>query len=288
MDHNVRGIRASVTWGGRSRSTGFSSACAQTMFQNDIEFMNKISEALEVVYENFGATAIEQITVLDEEKGEADVDVDLLARMMEQSKIKIRNECCSMFFSSKSILGSFSYLFGSISFGAMTYFTFNPVVEALVCFFGASMYLIGGTIYIMAALEPWVEKTKHLNTMCGDIQELRVRGKLVRQMTGQGLSSNNPNSSARVKTRMSKLNIDTKALFVPNERDEELMQEEDGSDDLYSLVSSHRDSQISQCSMQSTQNVGINISFSPSCGSQEERPSHKWERAFSGDSDTNE
>ena len=277
--HNVTGTRASVTWGGRSRNTGFSSACAQSMFQNDTGFMDKISEALEVVYENYGATAIEDIAVLDEEKGEADIDVDLLAQMMDESKIKIRNECCSMFFYSKSIVGSFSYLFGSISFGAMTYYNFSETVDTLICFFGSSMYLIGGTMYIIAALEPWLEKTKQINRMCASIQDLRMRGKLVRQMTGQGQARSNQDASAIVKARMSKLNIDTKALFVPNERDEEMMQEEDGSDDLYSLVASDNNQRDSQCSIMAEyrnadhRDVGITINEPQSFNSAQENQS---------------
>merc|ERR1712115_469955 len=72
-------------------------------------------------------------------------------------------------------------------------------------------YLIGGILFIIAAIEPYWQKTLGINAVAHDVYQLRSRGSLVRKM------GRKQKGDTKIRTRMSKLNIDTKAMLLPNE-----------------------------------------------------------------------
>ena len=122
-----------------------------------------------------------------------------------------------MFFASKSILGSFSYLFGSLLFGAVTYFD-SELLESLfvglpplLCIIGTSAYLMGGILFISAAIEPWMAKTVEFEEIHKDVQDLKRTKSVVGRMTGTR------SSKAHLSTRMSTLGLDAKSMLSPNE-----------------------------------------------------------------------
>merc|ERR1712096_181279 len=103
------------------RRTELSSTTIGDFVGQDAVFMNKISTALTTVHESYGYKAVQDCLKVNKVTGDADVDLDVLCAMMDRSEEKLRGECCSMFFASKGILGSFAYLGGSTLYGFVTY-----------------------------------------------------------------------------------------------------------------------------------------------------------------------
>jgi len=179
----------------------------------DVAFMEKISMALTTVHETYGYKAVQDCLKINEESGDAEVDIEILCAMMDRSQTKLKHECCKMFFASKSILGSFMYLFGSLVFGGIQYFNNQLTwqMKAFLSIAATTFYLIGGILFIIAAIEPYWQKTLEINAVAHDVYQLRSRGSLVRKM------GRKQKGDTKIRTRMSKLNIDTKAMLLPNE-----------------------------------------------------------------------
>ena len=195
------------------RRTAFSASNVHDFVSKDAVFMEKISTALTTIHETYGYRAVQDCLQLNEVTGEADVDLDVLCAMLDRSQSKLKSECCAMFFASKSIIGSFMYLFGSLLFGAVTYFNekLDIGIKTLFGILATSFYLIGGILFIVAAIEPYWQKTLEINKVASEVHELQKRGEIVKRMSGKRDSDN------RIKARMSKLSIDTKSLLSPNE-----------------------------------------------------------------------
>ena len=195
------------------RRTAFSASNVHDFVSKDAVFMEKISTALKTIHETYGYRAVQDCLQINEITGEADVDLDILCAMLDRSQSKLKSECCAMFFASKSIIGSFMYLFGSLLFGAVTYFNeeLDIGIKTLFGILATSFYLIGGILFIVAAIEPYWHKTLEINEVAHEVYELKKRGDIVKKMSGKRDSDN------RIKARMSKLSIDTKSLLSPNE-----------------------------------------------------------------------
>merc|ERR1712130_752806 len=155
--------------------------------------------------------------------------------MLERSKSKVKSECCSMFFASKSIIGSFAYLMGSLLFGAVAYFNnaLSFETRASLSILGTSFYLAGGILFIIAAIEPYWNKTLEINAVSKEVYELKSRGDIVKKLNRKR------NSDNMIKARISKFEIDTKSLLTPDEA--ELAKQKNGkhsesSSDIFESV----------------------------------------------------
>lgn len=217
------------------RRTGLSASNLNDFVSGDAVFMQKISRALETVHENYGYKAIQDCLTTNEESGEAEVDLDILCAMMDRSQAKLKGECCAMFFASKGIIGSFMYLFGSILFGAVTYFndTISDTAKAACGVLATSCYLAGGILFIIAAIEPYWHKTLEINAVSKEVYELKTRGDIVKKLNRKR------NSDNMIKARISKFEIDTKSLLTPDEA--ELAKQKNGkhsesSSDIFESV----------------------------------------------------
>eukprot|EP01083_Nonionella_stella_P204036 744069_1 len=85
------------------RRVAFQSQSGISSFvSKDAVFMNKISNALKTVHENYGYKAVQDCLQTDDVTGEADVDLDVLCAMLDRSKSKLKSQCCAMFFASKT------------------------------------------------------------------------------------------------------------------------------------------------------------------------------------------
>ena len=196
------------------RRTAFSASNIHDFVSKDAVFMNKISKALTTIHENYGHKAVQDCFTPNQATGEAEIDLDVLCAMLDRSQSKLKSECCAMFFHSKSIIGSFMYLFGSLLFGAVTYFN-EKLDIGIKTFFGilaTTFYLIGGILFIVAAIEPYWMKTLAINEVANDVKGLKQRGDIVKQMSGKKSFD-----ASVIKARMSKLSVDTKSLLSPNE-----------------------------------------------------------------------
>lgn len=180
---------------------------------HDAAFMNNISIALKNIHESFGYKGVQECMKVTADGKEGDVDLDVLCKMLGKSREKIESECCTMFFASKSIHGSFMYLFGSLIFGAVAYFQDMPnTYKAIGAFLGSTFYLLGGLLFIIAAIEPYWKKTLEINRLSKDVGTLKQKSNIVKCMSGRNRSSTNT-----IKARMSKLNINAKTFLSPSE-----------------------------------------------------------------------
>eukprot|EP01084_Bolivina_argentea_P269836 458704_1 len=202
------------------RRVAFSASNVHDFVSKDAVFMEKISKALTTIHETYGYRAVQDCMQVNEATGDADVDLDVLCAMLDRSQAKLKSECCAMFFQSKSIIGSFMYLFGSLLFGAVTYFnsSLSLGIKAFCGICATSFYLFGGILFIVAAIEPYWKKTVEINGVAKEVNALKTRGEIVKQMSGKRASDN------CIKARMSRLNIDTKSLLQPSEIEQLQMQ----------------------------------------------------------------
>lgn len=205
----------------RARRTGFSSATLRDFVGQDAEFMNKISAALTTVHQNYGHKAVQDCLQVNEVTGNCDVDLEILCAMMDRSQDKLKSECCTMFMMNKGILGSFAYLFGSLLFGFVTYW--QPIGWPLTfsCIAATTLYLIGGLLFIWAAIQPYWEERLKIGAISTDCYELKQRGAIVAKMGERRTSCRDGN----IRARMSKLNIDASVLLAPNAAELEAIQE---------------------------------------------------------------
>jgi len=211
------------------RRAAFSAATIDDFVAQDTIFMDKISKALKTIHENYGYKGVQDCMSTNEETGDATVDLSVLWAMLDRSQSKLKSECCAMFFASKSIIGSFSYLIGSLLFGAVAYFQniLSPEMRAFMSILGTSFYLVGGILFIFAAIEPYWTKTLEIKRMTDEVYDLKERGEIVKKMGGKRDSDN------FINTRMSKLSIDTKAMLAPTMEEEE---HQSSSSDIFSSV----------------------------------------------------
>eukprot|EP01083_Nonionella_stella_P095120 266979_1 len=209
------------------RRVAFQSQSGISSFvSKDAVFMNKISNALKTVHENYGYKAVQDCLQTDDVTGEADVDLDVLCAMLDRSKSKLKSECCAMFFASKSVMGSLLYLFGSLLFGSLTYFnTLSTTMRTFFSVAATTLYLLGGILFIIAAIEPYWLKTLEINEVSQEVYDLKERGKIVAVMSGTRKSQN------RIKARMSKLNIDAIAMLRRTEG-----ESTSDSDDIFGVI----------------------------------------------------
>ena len=214
----------------------------------DTVFMDKISAALTTIHETYGYQAVQDCLKINEKTGEAEVDIEILCAMLDRSKSKLKSECCAMFIASKSILGSFMYLFGSLLFGANQYFNdaLSPEAKALYMIIGTSFYLMGGILFILAAIEPYWNKTWEISKVSSDVQSLRKKGSIIRKMGRRAKTDN------KIMTRMSRLNINTKAMLLPTVTEQKQIARKLPSDDIFETIAEEQHNNNSSVSSNSS------------------------------------
>ena len=213
------------------RRSGVSASNVDGFVSQDTMFMDKISAALETIHANYGYKGVQDCMTTNEDTGDATVDLSVLWAMLDRSQSKLKSECCAMFFASKSIIGSFSYLVGSLSFGVVAYFNnLSLEMRAFLSILGTSFYLLGGILFIVAAIEPYWQKSIEINNMVNEVYDLKERGEIVKKMGSKRDSDN------FIKTRISKLNIDTKSMMAPSI--DEMLEMERKANDLTRTSSS--------------------------------------------------
>jgi len=236
----------------KSRRAAVSAATLDSFVTMDDMFMEKVSNALQTIHDNYGYVGVQDCMKTNEITGEATVDLSVLCAMLDRSKEKVKSECCSMFFASKSIIGSFAYLFGSFLFGAVAYFGNQITYEwkALMSVTGTTFYLIGGILFIFAAIGPYWNKTLEINAMSKEMNELNRRGSIVKKM------GNKRDSDNVIKARMSRFNINCQELVTGDIEEEENENDEENKghlSEVYSAIcdaSSDKESQRSERSKQ--------------------------------------